>query len=76
MLEVEGWKCLKSITRRKKKMKRLAKQAKLRSFRTAPKFMYGFQVPCDYKEAIELDAQNGNMKWTDAIDLEMKQLDE
>jgi hypothetical protein len=76
MLDIDGWKRLKPIARRAKKMERLIKQARLRSFRTSPKYMYGFQVPRDYKEALGIDETNGNTKWADAITLEMNQLDD
>ena len=46
--------------RREKKMLRMINQAKLRSFRRSPKYMYGYEVPRDYKHAMELDKKNGN----------------
>lgn len=76
MLEVEGWKRLKPLAKRQKKMGRLIRQAKLRSFRTSPKYMYGYQIPSTYEEAIELDKKNGNNKWKEATELEMTQLEE
>jgi hypothetical protein len=51
-------------------------QTKLQSFRTAPKYKYGFQVPRDYQHAEELDISNGNTLWQDATALEMAQLEE
>ena len=51
LLNQPGWKRFKGIAKRHKKMLRMANQAKLRSFRTAPKYKYGFQVPRDYKHA-------------------------
>ena len=54
----------------------MVNQAKLRSFRTAPKYKYGYQVPKDYEDAIRLDQRNGNNKWMAATELEMTQLDE
>ena len=74
LLDTPGWKRLKRIASREKKLSRLINQAKLRSFRTAPKYQYGFQVPRTYREAVELDRRNGNTKWTDAIKLEIIQL--
>lgn len=76
LLNKPGWKRLKRIASRDKKFDRLVKQAKLRSYRTAPKYMYGYQVPRTYDEALELDRRNGNTKWADATSLEMEQLDE
>ena len=74
LLETEGWKQLKRIANREKKLLRTVKQAKLQSFRTAPKYMYGYQVPRTYEEALEIDKCNGNTKWSDATALEMEQL--
>ena len=72
LLELPGWKRFRRIAKRQKKLFRMANQAKLRSFRTAPKFKYGFEVPRDYKRAMELDEQNGNTRWADATTLEMQ----
>ena len=74
LLDTDGWKSLKPLARRAKLISRLAKQAKLRSFRTEPKYMYGFQVPRNYQEALDLDTRNGNTMWADATSLEMEQL--
>jgi Reverse transcriptase (RNA-dependent DNA polymerase) len=49
-------------------------QAKLASFRRTPLYMFGFRVPRSPKEAIEIDKENGNTLWTDAMALEMTQL--
>ena len=76
LLELPGWKRFKGIAKRQKKMFRMANQAKLRSYRTTPKYQYGFEVPRDYDHAVRIDKQNGNTKWQDATSLEMKQLDE
>ena len=54
----------------------MVNQAKLRSYRTAPKYQYGYEVPRNYAHAIQLDEQNGNTKWQDATDLVMLHLDD
>ena len=51
-------------------------QAKLRSYRTAPRFKYGFEVPRDYNTALLLDKRNGNNKWGDAVTYEMDVMDD
>ena len=66
LLDKPGWKRFKQYKRRKKLVERLIKQAKLRSFRLKPKYKYGFEVPRNYKHALELDKRNGNTKWFDA----------
>jgi hypothetical protein len=59
LLDVPGWKRFKSIARCQQHMFCMASQAKLRSFRLAPKYKYGFEIPRDYKHAIELDEKDG-----------------
>ena len=74
LLDKPGWKRFKKIANRHKKTIRMVNQAKLRSYNSAPKYMFGYLVPKTYKQALELDAQNGNTKWQDCTILEMNQL--
>jgi Reverse transcriptase (RNA-dependent DNA polymerase) len=76
LLDQPGWKRFKSIAKRQKNMIRLINQAKLRSFNTAPRYKYGYEVPRDYAHALRLDAKNGNTKWQDARSVEMNQIHE
>lgn len=76
LLDLPGWRRFKSIAKNQKKLLRLANQAKLRSFRTAKKYMYGFEIPKDYADAIRLDRLHENTKWQDCTKLEMDQLKE
>ena len=76
LLDTPGWKRFKRIAKNAKKLLRMANQAKLRSFRTAPKFKYGFEIPKDYDHAVFLDNRNGNTKWQDANALEFEQLND
>lgn len=54
----------------------MAYQAKLRSFRLAPKYKYQFEILQDYKHVVELNEKHGTTKWFDATKLEMVQLDD
>jgi hypothetical protein len=76
LLHLDGWKRFRPIAKRHKKFVRMAKQAYLRSFRAAPKYKYGYEVPRDYNDALRLDGIAGNDKWQQAVDLELKQVDE
>ena len=76
LLDTPGWKRFKRIAKNAKKLLRMANQAKLRSFRTAPRFKYGFEIPKDFDHAMFLDRRNGNTKWLDANALEFEQLNE
>ena len=76
LLDQPGFKHLRKIAKNQKKMLRMVNQAKLRSFRTAPRYKYGYEVPRDYNHAMELDEKNGNKRWQEAIDIELAQIDE
>ncbi|KAL7579256.1 hypothetical protein ACA910_011415 [Epithemia clementina (nom. ined.)] len=76
LLELPGWKRFKHLAKNQKKLARVINQTKMRQARTTPVYMFGYRVPKDYKEAIELDKQNGNSKWFDAVETEMAQIKE
>ena len=38
--------------------------------------MYGYLVPRNYKQAMDLDDENGNNKWAEAVRIELSQIDE
>ena len=63
LLEAPGWKHFKPIAKREKKLLRMVNQAKLRSYNTAPKYKYGFEVPRNYVHALRLDELNKNTRW-------------
>ena len=39
-----------------------------------PTILFGLEVPCNVREALELDRKNGNHRWAEAIHKEMKGL--
>jgi hypothetical protein len=57
-------------------MLRMVNQSKLRPYKTCKKYMYGFEIPLGYEDAIRLDKLHGNNKWQSATKLEMDQLHE
>ena len=68
LLDTEGWKQFRQLAKRSQVLTRQLSQAKLASYRTAPLFKFGYQVPRHHKEAITL-----NTKYRDAEKLEMSQ---
>jgi hypothetical protein len=74
LLDKPGWKRFSKMVRRQKKLFHEANQAKLRSFRTTPQYMYGIKIPRDFEHAVQLDLQNGNTLWQECTELEMQQL--
>jgi hypothetical protein len=41
----------------------MVNQTKLKSFHTAPKYKYSFEIPRTYEQAKRIDAKNGNTLW-------------
>ena len=39
-----------------------------------PTYKFGFQIPRNHKEAMELDAKNSNRLWYEAMKKELKKL--
>ena len=66
----------KDIAKWEKKLLWMANQAKLRSYWTAPKYKFGYEVPQDCVHAVQIDAKCGNTKWQDATTLEWQSQDE
>ena len=54
----------------------MVNKAKLKSFHSAPVYMYGYEVPRNHAHAMELDRRNGNTKWRDSEALEIAQVQE
>ena len=74
--ELYHWKRLKHIAKNQKQLTRAINQSKIRQVRRSAVYQFGFLIPKDYKQALQLDEQNGNSKWYDATKLEMDQINE
>jgi hypothetical protein len=74
LLDQPGWKRFKHIAKREKKFTQTVNQAKLRSYNTAPRYKYGFEVPRTFEQALKLDKRNGNILQEDAATLELTQI--
>jgi hypothetical protein len=74
LLNRPGWKRFKQIAKREKVFTGMVNQAKLRSYNTAPRNKYGFEVPRTDEQALRLDKRNGNTLWADAATLELTQI--
>jgi hypothetical protein len=48
----------------------------LHSYRNAPKYKFGYQIPRDYKEAMKFDEITRNDRWDRSVKAEMQQLDD
>jgi hypothetical protein len=76
LLDTEGWKRFRNTAKREKHFLRLVKQAKLCSYRNAPKYKFGYQIPRDYEEAMKFDKMTRNDRWDLSVKAEMQQLDD
>jgi hypothetical protein len=53
LLDTDGWKRFHRLVKRaSKKMLRMVNQSKLQSYKTCKKYMYGFETPRGYEDAI------------------------
>jgi hypothetical protein len=73
LLEEEGWKRFKGIAKREKKMLRMVNQSRIKATRNAPRYKFGYRIPRNFDEAMQLDLKNGNTLWQEATNLEMSQ---
>ena len=76
LLNTPGWKLLKRHARTARRLIRTLKKSQYRQAKASRKYKHGWEVPRDYAHALQLDIQNGNNKWKDAIDLEIEQIKE
>ena len=54
----------------------MVKQAKLRSSKNSPKYMFGIRVPNNHEKVMYLDKINGNTLWADAKLRETGEMDD
>ena len=75
LLDTLGWTFFKRLAKREKKLLRITNQAKLRSYRTAPRYKFGYELPHNncHETAVLLDKKNNNTKWQDTIIAEITQ---
>ena len=74
-LNTPGWKHLKKYVKTSKRLLRAAKQLKIRQVRKAINYQFVYQVPRNYEDAL-IDMENRNLKWQDAMNVEMAQIKE
>ena len=76
LLHLDGWKRLKHIAKNQKQLTSTINKSKIRQVRRPALYQFGFLIPKDYKQALQLDEQNGNSMWYDATKLERAQINE
>ena len=76
LLNTQGWKKLRQHVRTAKRLIITLKKSKYRQAKASRRYKHGWEVPRDYAHALQLDVQNHNIKWRDAIDLEIEQTKE
>ena len=74
LLALEGWHRFRSLDKKDKVLARAIKQSKIRQVRRSQTYMFGYLIPRNYMEAMQLDSENKNSKWYDAIKLEMQSM--
>lgn len=74
LLNTPGWKQFRKHIDGTARIIKTATKSKIRHTKHAVKYQYGVQIPRNYAEAVELDKQNGNTMWADAVKLELGQI--
>ena len=74
LLDKSGWKNFCISIKNIKKMNRLLGSFKAKQIRNTVKIKFGINIPCDHKEAMMFDADNGDTNWKNAELLELKQI--
>jgi hypothetical protein len=54
----------------------MVNQSRIKATRDAPRYKFGYHIPCNYKEAMQFALKNGNTLCQEATCLEMLQLAE
>jgi hypothetical protein len=52
----------------------MVNQSCIKATRNAPRYKFGYRIPCSYSKAMQFDLKNGNTLWREATNLEMLQL--
>ena len=75
LLGQEGWRWAKAYAQDPQKMIRMVTQVMVtKTKKRSPKYKFGVNVPKSVRQAQEFDTANGNTLWSEAIQKEMKQL--
>ena len=76
LLNKQGWKQLKWHARAARRLIITLKKSSAGMPRQQKSTKHGWEVPRDCTHELQLDVQNSNTKWKDAIDLEIEQIKE
>ena len=71
LTSLPGWKWAKKYDRNHKKFIRWSKIFKAQATHNIIKYKFGIRVPRNVREARQLDEENGNNKWKEAIEKEI-----
>jgi hypothetical protein len=44
-------------------MLRVVNQSRIKATRNAPRYKFGYCIPCNYDEVMQFDLKNGNTLW-------------
>ena len=77
LTDTKGWRRTKHVRGDPDRLAQLVRLFKASSASwDGPKYKFGVQVPRNTKEAYRIDRENGDTKWSDAIEKELKQIDD
>ena len=67
---LDGWKRFRHLIKKEKQLTQAIKQSKIKHVRHTKNYsyMFGYLIPRNYTEALELEKANNNSKWYDATE--------
>ena len=74
LLNKPGWKFLRGTAKRQRLLHVALNAIKRRKDPNQICYKFGVRLPRNYPEALQLDKENGNTLWEDAVKLELKQI--
>ena len=74
LLNKPGWKFLRGTAKRQRLLHVALNAIKRRKDPNQVRYKFGVRLPRNYPEALQLDKENGNTLWEDAVKLELKQI--
>ena len=77
LLHLDGWKRLKHIAKNQKQLTRAINQSKIRQVRRSAVYQFGFLIPKDYRQPLQLDEQMAiasgmmplSLRWTKSMNI-------
>jgi hypothetical protein len=76
LLDIPGWKQFRKYVNNSTTIINSITTDQILQTKYTIKYQFGYQIPCNYEDAVEIDKRNGNALWQDATKLELIKINE